>query len=160
MKNQNIVFTRSIPETSKARLFSSVLALGLVALIMQVSAVSAQAFTVADLNGAYADQGSGFGSEPGPPGASTPSYGVGLWTFDGAGHFTASLVLDALSYHDPSKDQRNLQRECQWYRHHQLGFIWIQRIRAFVIGDGGNQIRYVHTDPTVAQTFGGTMVKQ
>ena len=73
MKNRNIVFTRSVPETSKARLFSSVLALGLVALIMQVSAVSAQAFTVADLNGAYADQGSGFGSEPGPPGASTPS---------------------------------------------------------------------------------------
>ena len=34
MKNQNVMFTRSIPKMSKARLFRSVLALGLVALIM------------------------------------------------------------------------------------------------------------------------------
>jgi hypothetical protein len=67
MKNQNIMFTKSVPKTSKARLFGSVLALGVVALIMHVSAASAQVFTVADLNGAYADQGSGFGSQPGPP---------------------------------------------------------------------------------------------
>jgi hypothetical protein len=160
MKNRNIVFTRSVPETSKARLFSSVLALGLVALIMQVSAVSAQAFTVADLNGAYADQGSGFGSEPGPPGASTPSYGVGLWTFDGAGHFTASLVLDALAItiHPEISGTYSVNANgtgtINWVS------FGIQRIRAFVIGDRGNQIRYVHTDPTVAQTFGGTMVKQ
>jgi len=160
MKNRNIVFTRSVPETSKARLFSSVLALGLVALIMQVSAVSAQAFTVADLNGAYADQGSGFGSEPGPPGASTPSYGVGLWTFDGAGNFTASLVLDSLR----TTIYPNISGTYSVNADGTGTINWvsfgIQRIRAFVIGDGVKQVRYVHTDPTVAQTFGGTMVKQ
>src|SRR6266496_1606328 len=160
MKNQNIVFTRSVPKTSKARLFRSVLALGVVALIMQVSAASGQAFTVADLNGAYADQGSGFGSQPGPPGNSAPSYGVGLWTFDGAGNFTASLVLDALSitiypnFSGTYSVNPNGTGTINWVSD------GIQRIRAFVIGDGGNQVRYVHTDPSVAQTFGGTMVKQ
>src|SRR5262245_15706919 len=40
MKNQNIVFTRSVPKMSKAWLFRSVLALGLVALIMHASAAT------------------------------------------------------------------------------------------------------------------------
>ena len=160
MKNQNIMVTKSVPKTSKARLFGSVLALGVVALIMHVSAASAQAFAVADLNGAYADQGSGFGSQPGPPGSSTPSYGVGLWTFDGAGNFTASLVLDGLSVtiYPNISGTYNVNADgtgtINWVS------FGIQRIRAFVIGDGVKQIRYVHTDPTVAQTFGGTMVKQ
>ena len=44
MKNQNIMFTRSVPKMSKARLFRSVLALGVVALIMQVSLPRAQAY--------------------------------------------------------------------------------------------------------------------
>ena len=96
MKNQNIMFTRSIPKMSKARLIRSVLALGAFALIMQVSLPRAQAYDLSSLSGAYADSGSGFASEPGPPGNSAPSYGVGLWTFDGAGHFTASLVLDSV----------------------------------------------------------------
>src|SRR6266496_5585209 len=38
MKNQNIMFTRSVPKMSKARLFRSVLALGVVALIIMVIA--------------------------------------------------------------------------------------------------------------------------
>ncbi len=76
----------------KRNLIKAFIAGGLAVLIMQVSAASAQAFTVADLNGAYADQGSGFGSQPGPPGNSAPSYGVGLWTFDGAGNFTAKWL--------------------------------------------------------------------
>ncbi len=163
MKNRNIMFTRSIPQTSKARLFGLVPAMAvtaLIALMMQVSAASAQAFTVADLNGAYADQGSGFGAEPGPPGASTPSYGVGLWTFDGAGNFTASLVLDSLR----TTIYPNISGTYSVNADGTGTINWvsfgIQRIRAFVIGDGGNQVRYVHTDPTVAQTFGGTMVKQ
>jgi hypothetical protein len=163
MKNQNIVFTRSIPQTSKASLFGLVPAMAvtaLIALMMQVSAASAQAFTVADLNGAYADQGSGFGAEPGPPGASTPSYGVGLWTFDGAGHFTASLVLDALSVTIYPNISGTYSVNADGTGTINWVSFGIQRIRAFVIGDGGNQDRYVHTDPTVAQTFGGTMVKQ
>ena len=146
-----------------ARIFRLIPALtvtALIALLMQVSAVSAQAFTVADLNGAYADQGSGFGSQPGPPGNSAPSYSVGLWTFDGAGNFTASLVLDALSitiypnFSGTYSVNPNGTGTINWVSD------GIQRIRAFVIGDGVKQIRYVHTDPTVAQTFGGSMVKQ
>jgi len=163
MKNQNMMFTRSIPQTSKARLFGLVPAMAvtaLIALMMHVSAASAQAFTVADLNGAYADQGSGFGAEPGPPGASTPSYGVGLWTFDGAGNFTASLVLDSLR----TTIYPNISGTYSVNADGTGTINWvsfgIQRIRAFVIGDGVKQVRYVHTDPTVAQTFGGTMVKQ
>jgi len=59
MKNQNIVFTRSVPKMSKARLFRSVLALGVVALIMHVSLPRAQAYDLSSLNGSYADFNSG-----------------------------------------------------------------------------------------------------
>ncbi len=55
MKKQNIMFTRSVPKMSKARLFRSVLALGVVALIMQVSLPRAQAYDLSSLNGSYAD---------------------------------------------------------------------------------------------------------
>ena len=160
MQNQNIVFTTSIPKMSKARLFRSVLALGAFALIMQVSLPRAQAYDLSSLSGASADSGSGFASEPGPPGNSAPSYGVGLWTFDGAGNFTASLVLDGLSVtiYPNISGTYNVNADgtgtINWVS------FGIQRSRAFVIGDGVKQIRYVHTDPTVAQTFGGTMVKQ
>ena len=60
MKNQNIMFTRSVPNMSKARLFRSVLALGVFALIMQVSLPRAQAYDLSSLNGSYADSLSGF----------------------------------------------------------------------------------------------------
>jgi hypothetical protein len=167
MKNPNITFTGSIPQTPRARLFRLVPAAAvtaLVALIMQVSAASAQAFSVADLNGAYADQGSGFQSifgQPGPPiGANDPVYGVGLWTFDGAGNFTASLVLDGLSFTISPNFSGTYSVNADGTGTINWVSMGIQRIRAFVIGDGGNQLKYVHTDPTVAQTFGGSMVKQ
>ena len=60
MKNENIMSTRSVPNMSKARLFRSVLALGVVALIMQVSLPRAQAYDLSSLNGSYADSLSGF----------------------------------------------------------------------------------------------------
>src|SRR5437899_11458848 len=60
MKNQDIMFTRSVPKVSKARLFRSVLALAGVALIMQVSLPRAQAYDLSSLNGSYADSFSGF----------------------------------------------------------------------------------------------------
>ena len=60
MKTQNIMFTRSVPKMSKARLFRSVLALGVVALIMHVSLPGAQAYDLSSLNGSYADSLSGF----------------------------------------------------------------------------------------------------
>src|SRR2546430_7721101 len=100
MKNQNIMFTRSVPKMSKARLFRSVLALGVVALIMQVSLPRAQAYDLSSLNGSYADFFSGF-FPPGPPppvptriSTYGPVYEAGLYTFDGAGGFTASTVFN------------------------------------------------------------------
>ena len=60
MKNQNIMFTKSVPKMSKARLFSSVLALGVVALTMHVAPPRAEAYDLSSLNGSYAGSGSGF----------------------------------------------------------------------------------------------------
>src|SRR5260370_4646759 len=101
MKKQNIMFTRSVSKMSKARLFRSVLALGVVALIMQVSLPRAQAYDLSSLNGSYADSLSGFSplspggpNRPVPIDAYGPVYEAGLWTFDGAGSFTARLVFN------------------------------------------------------------------
>src|SRR5207237_8384752 len=103
MKNQNIMFTRSILNMSKARLFRSVLALAGVALIMQVSLPRAQAYDLSSLNGSYADSFSGF-FPPGPPPPHParictygPVYEAVLYTFDGAGGFTASSVFHVAS---------------------------------------------------------------
>src|SRR5206468_1210029 len=102
MKNQNIMFTRSVPKMSKARLIRSVLALGVVALIMQVSLPRAEAYDLSSLNGNYTDSFSGLtpiGPNP-PPGVFrsisgyAPEYAAGLWTFDGAGGFTGLLVFN------------------------------------------------------------------
>src|SRR5215831_6414861 len=97
MKNQNMMFTKSVPKMSKGRLFRSVLALGIVAVIMQVSPPRAQAYDLSSLNGSYA--GNFFGLTPisgGPPPSGlraitryAPEYGAGLFTFDGAGGCTA-----------------------------------------------------------------------
>src|SRR4030095_11551518 len=106
MKNQNIMFTKSVPKMSKTRLFRSVLALGIVALIMQVSLARTQAYDLSSLNGSYADSFSGFhpvGDRP-PGGPSPPHpvpinsfgvmYDVGLYRFDGAGGFTARAAFN------------------------------------------------------------------
>ena len=102
MKNRNIMFTRSVPKMSKARLFRSILALGLFALIMHVSPPRAEAYDLSSLNGSYAGSFSGF-RPPGPQsppshergiGGYAPEYAAGLWTFDGAGGFTALLVFN------------------------------------------------------------------
>ena len=107
MKNPNIMFTGSILQMSKARLFRSVLALGVVALITQISLPRAQAYDLSSLNGSYADSLSGFAPlSPGGPNRPVPidAYGpvdeAGLYAFDGAGSFTASLVFNfgAASY--------------------------------------------------------------
>jgi hypothetical protein len=101
MKNQNIMLTGSIPQMSKARLIRSVLALGLVALIMQVSLPGAQAYDLSSLNGSYADFFSGLAPvspggphRPVPIDAYLPLYAAGLWTFDGAGGLTTRLVFN------------------------------------------------------------------
>ena len=85
MKNQNLMFTKSVPKMSKARLFRSVLALGIVALIMQVSLPRAQAYDLSSLNGSYADFFSGLAPvspegphRPVPISAYLPLYAAGL----------------------------------------------------------------------------------
>src|SRR5437867_12376067 len=99
MKNRNVMFTRSVPKMSKARLFRSVLALGIVALIMQVSLPRAQAYDLSSLNGSYADFNSALAPvspqgphRPRPISACFPLYPAGLWTRDGAGRRSGSLV--------------------------------------------------------------------
>ena len=69
MKNQNVIFTRNITQASKARLVRSALALGIVALIMQVTVPRAQAFDLSSLNGNYADSVLGGGTPAGLPAA-------------------------------------------------------------------------------------------
>jgi hypothetical protein len=169
MKNQNITFTRSVPKMSKARLFRSVLALGVVALIMQVSLPRAEAYDLSSLNGSYADSLSGFFpiSPEGPPrpvpmGSYGPEYGAGLWTFDGAGGLTVRLVLnfgggfiigDNWDHVFPGTYTVNADGTGT------TTFAGIRR-RHFVIGAGGNELKYVGTDPTGGIVNGGSMVKQ
>jgi hypothetical protein len=161
MKKQ-IMFTRSVPKMSKARLFRSVLALGVVALIMQVSLPCAQAYDLSSLNGSYADSGSGFAGRTGVPVASAwAASGAGLFTFDGAGNFTATLVLNNAGI----TIQRNPTGTYTVNADGTGTIAWTSFgtpiSRFFVIGDGGNQVRYVQTDnPPTGAVFGGTMVKQ
>ena len=162
MKNQNITFTRSVPKMSKARLFRSVLALGVVTLIMHVSLPRAQAYDVASLNGAYADSGSGFAGRTGVPVSSAwAASGAGLFTFDGAGNFTATLVLNNAGI----TIQRNRTGTYTVNADGTGTIAWTSFgtpiSRFFVIGDGGKQLRYVQTDnPPTGAVFGGSMVKQ
>lgn len=162
MKNQNITFTRSVPKMSKARLFRSVLALGVVALIMHVSLPRAQAYDLSSLNSSYADSGSGFAGRTGVPVSSAwAASGAGLFTFDGAGNFTATLVLNNAGI----TIQRNPTGTYTVNADGTGTITWTSFgtpiSRFFVIGDGGNQVRYVQTDnPPTGAVFGGTMVKQ
>jgi hypothetical protein len=172
MKTQNIMFTRIIPQMSKVRLIRSVLALGVVALIMQVSLPRAQAYDLSSLNGSYADSFSGFhpvGNAP-PPGVLKPitgyaaEYEVGLYTFNGAGSFTAraafnfsgGTIINADWSLNPlftgtytvNADGTGIMN---WEPGHQ---------RNFVIGAGGNELKYIGTDPGTGILIGGSMVKQ
>ena len=169
MKNQNIMFTKSVPKMSKARLFRSVLALGVVALIMHVSLPRAQAYDLSSLNGSYADSISGFFpiSPGGPPrpvpiGAYGPEYGAGLWTFDGAGGFTALLVFNFgngliigdnwdLNLTGTYTVNANGTGAMTLPGNHRLHF---------VIGAGGNELKYIGTDPDTGIVVSGSMVKQ
>ena len=173
MKNQNIMFTRSVPKMSKARLFRSVLALGIVALIMQVSLPGAQAYDLSSLNGSYADSFSGFHPVgDGPPGGPQPHhpmpinsfgamYEVGLYTFDGAGGFMARNVLNFGG---------GIILNASWsatftgtYTVNANGtgtMTWTDHRRHFVIGAGGNELKYIGTDPDTGIITGGSMVKQ
>ena len=165
MKNQNIIFTRSVPK--KARLFRSVLALGVVALIMHVSLARAQAYDLSSLNGSYADSLSGFfpishGSPPIPPiSAYGPVYEAGLWTFDGAGGVTATLVFN-FGRGNIFGDNWDLNITGTYtVNTNGTGTMTFtgDHSRHFVIGDGGRQLKYVVTNLD-GDVTGGSMVKQ
>ena len=168
MKNQNIMFTRSVPKMSKARLFRSVLALGVVALIMHVSLPRAQAYDLSSLNGSYAASLSGFAPvSPDPPhvlplSAYAPEYGAGLWTFDGAGGFTARAVFNFGGglIVNPSWSQNITGTYTVNTNGTGTMTFTGDHSRHFVIGDGGRQLKYVGTDPTGGIVVGGSMVKQ
>jgi hypothetical protein len=168
MKNQNMMFTRSVPKMSKGRLFRSVLALGIVALIMQVSPPRAQAYDLSSLNGSYAGNFSGLTPISGGPPPSglrpithyAPEYIAGLFTFDGAGGCTALMVFNfgnGLIFGD------------NW----DLNLHWTYTVNAngtgsmtlpdghrvhFVIGAGGNELKTLST--AASEVDIGSMVKQ
>ena len=169
MKNQNIMFTRSIPKMPKARHVRSVLALGVVALIMQVSLPHAQAYDLSSLNGSYADSFSGFAPvSPGSPktflpiSAYGPVYEAGLYTFDGAGGFTARNVLNFGGGIILNASWSATFTGTYTVNANGTGTMTLpgDHRRHFVIGDGGRQLKYVGTDPTGGIVVGGSMVKQ
>src|SRR5262249_31122112 len=154
-----IILTGIIPHTSKARLVRSALALGFVALILQASVPRAQAFDLSSLNGNYADSYQALvpaNSNKVLPPISTysPYYVVALWTFDGAGGFTGSLVLNfgggliANTEFLPNITgtytvDANGTGTMNWT----VGGGELAR-RHFVIGDGGNELKYITTGLT------------
>jgi hypothetical protein len=169
MQNQNIMFTRSVPKMSRARLFRWVLALGMVALMMHVSLPRAQAYDLSSLNGSYADSFSGFfpispGGPPRPLPISIygPEYAAGLWTFDGAGGLTARVVFNfggGLIFGDNWDLNLTGTYTVNANGTGTMTFTGNHR-RHFVIGDGGNELKYIGTDPTGGIVVGGSMVKQ
>jgi hypothetical protein len=167
MKNQNIALAGGIPKMS-VRLFRSVLAVGVVALIMQVSLPRVEAYDLSSLNGSYAGSFSGFTPKNGfnpppvlrPIGPYAPEYGACLFTFDGAGGCTALMVFnfgDGLIVGD------------NW----DLNLHWTYTVNAngtgtmtlpdghrlhFVIGAGGNELKFIST--AASEVDIGSMVKQ
>ena len=168
MKNQNIMFTRSVPKMSKARLFRSVLALGVVALIMHVSLPPAQAYDLSSLNGSYADSLAGFAPvSPGSPHVLRPISGyaavceVGLYTFDGAGGFMARAVFNfSGGVLFGAGWDLNLPGTYTVNADGTGTLTWLEHRRQFVIGAGGNELKYIGTDPDTGIVVGGSMVKQ
>jgi hypothetical protein len=167
MENQNIMFTRSVPKMSKARLIRSVLALGVVALIMHVSLPRAQAYDLSSLNGSYAGSFSGFTPiGPNPPpvlrpiSVYAPEYAAGLWTFDGAGGFTALLVFnfgDGLIFGDNWDLNLTGTYTVNANGTGTMTLPFGHRLH-FVIGAGGNELKYIGT--AASEVTAGSMVRQ
>jgi hypothetical protein len=170
MKNQNIMFTGTFSYMSKVRLVRSALALGIVALILQVSVPRAQAFDLSSLNGNYADSYEAFvpaNSHQILPPLTTfsPYYTVALWTLDGAGGFTGRLVLNFGGGAIANTDfNQNITGTYTVDANGTGTMNWTvpdgQARRHFVIGAGGNELKYISTNPTSGIQSIGTMVKQ
>ena len=159
------------PQMSKARLVKSALALGIVAIIMQVSLPRAQAFDLSSLNGNYADSSVTLVPETGQHPlvritAYAPYTTLGLYTFDGAGGLTGRSVLN-FGGGDIANTDFN-QNVTGTYTVNANGtgslnfttVIGSQHRRHFVISAGGNELKYIGTDPTTGILSSGTMVKQ
>ena len=168
MKPQNIMFTGSVPKVSTARLFRSILALGVVALIMHISPPRAEAYDLSSLNGSYAGSFSGIRptgpqsppSHERPIGSYAPEYAAGLWTFDGAGGFTALLAFNFggglivgdnwdLNLTGTYTVNANGSGTMTLPGNHRLHF---------VIGAGGNELKYIST--AASEVTAGSMVRQ
>ena len=168
MKNQNTTFTRSVPKMSKARLFRSVLALGVVALIMHVSLPRAEAYDLSSLNGSYAGSFSGL-TPIGPPpphgvlrpiSGLAPEYAAGLWTFDGAGGFTALLVFNfggGIIFGDNWDLNLTGTYTVNANGTGTMTLPFGHRLH-FVIGAGGNELKYIGT--AASEVTAGSMVRQ
>ena len=164
------MFTGSVPKISKARLFRSVLALGVVALIMQVSLPRAQAYDLSSLNGSYADFFSGLAPaspegphHPVPISGYLPLYAAGLWTFDGAGGLTTRLVFNFGGGFIFGDSWDLILTGTYTVNTDGTGTITFAdglRRRHFVIGAGGDELKYIGTDPTGGDVVGGSMIKQ
>jgi hypothetical protein len=168
MKNQNTLFTRSVPKMSKARLIRSVLALGVVALIMHVSPPRAEAYDLSSLNGSYAGSFSGLTPiGPAPPhgvlrpiSGYAPEYAAGLWTFDGAGGFTALLVFNfggGLIFGDNWDLNLTGTYTVNANGTGTMTLPFEHRLH-FVIGAGGNELKYIST--AASEVTAGSMVRQ
>jgi len=169
MKNENIMFTGIIPMW-KTRLVRSALALVIVGLIMQVSVPRAQAFDLSSLNGNYGDSyevlGPANDNKVLPPiGTYSPYLTVALWTFDGAGGFSGSLVFNVGGGVILNPDFLPLVTGTYTVNANGTGHMnWLggglARQRHFVICDSGNQIKYISSSTTEGHLYSGTMVKQ
>ena len=137
---------------------------------MQVSLPRAQAYDPSSLNGSYADSFSGFAlvkDHHGPPAflpinAYGPVYEAGLYTFDGAGGFTARNVLNFCGGIILNASWSATFTGTYTVNANGTGTMTLSggHSRHFVIGDGGRQLKYVGTDPTGGIVVGGSMVKQ
>jgi hypothetical protein len=171
MKNPNSMFTRSIHKMSKARLVRSVLAVGVVALIMQVSVPRAQAFDLSSLTGEYADCSMTFLPATShqsllPITAYAPYTTLTLYTFNGAGGLTGRSVLNFGGGNIANPDfNQNITGTYTVNANGtgSLSFTTVlgsQHRRHFVIGAGGNELKYIGTDPATGILSSGSMVKQ
>ena len=97
-----------------------------------------------------------------PISAYLPLYAAGLWTFDGAGGLTTRLVfnfgggfifgdnwdLSLTGTYTVNADGTGTMTLAGLHRSN------------FVIGAGGNELKYIGTDPDTGIITGGSMVKQ
>ena len=169
MKNQDIMFTAIIPRTSKARLVRSALAVGIFALILQVSLSRAQAFDLSSLNGNYADSYQVLGP------ANTiecPAdkhlfaiFNGGLVDVQWRRRLRGGTVFNVGGGVILNPDFLPTVTGAQTVNANGTGTMnWtgggLPRQRHFVICDGGNQLKYIASSTTEGHLYSGTMVKQ